>query len=46
MLIYDWVTKGKEPPKETYFKEADFITRENYKKLLVKHGFEEAPAQK
>jgi L-arabinose transport system substrate-binding protein len=44
MLIYDWVTQGKEPPKETYFRKANFMTRDNYKDLLKEQGFEESSA--
>lgn len=38
MMIFDWVTKGVEPPKFTPVKDVTLITRENFKQKLTEMG--------
>ncbi|PQZ87214.1 MULTISPECIES: substrate-binding domain-containing protein [Pseudomonas] len=37
-MMFDWVTKGTEPPKYTAMDEVTLITRENFKEELTKIG--------
>ena len=37
-MLYNWVTKGEEPPKFTAVTDAVLITRENFKEELAKKG--------
>jgi L-arabinose transport system substrate-binding protein len=36
-MMYEWISEGKEPPKETYTT-GTLITRDNYKAELEKEG--------
>ncbi|SFV13679.1 substrate-binding domain-containing protein [Pseudomonas sp. OV546] len=38
LMMYEWVTKGTEPPKYTAMDEVTLITRENFKEELTKIG--------
>jgi L-arabinose transport system substrate-binding protein len=38
MMVFDWVTKGVEPPKFTPVKDVTLITRENFKQKLTEMG--------
>ena len=38
LMMYEWVTKGTEPPKYTAMDEVTLITRENFKQELTKIG--------
>ena len=38
LMMYEWVTKGTEPPKYTAMDEVTLITRENFKQELEKIG--------
>jgi L-arabinose transport system substrate-binding protein len=38
MMVFDWVTKGVEPPKATPIKDVTLITRENFKQKLTEMG--------
>lgn len=38
LMVYDWVTKGIEPPKFTPISDATLITRENFKQKLTEMG--------
>jgi L-arabinose transport system substrate-binding protein len=37
-LLYNWVTKGVEPPKFTAVTDVVLITRDNFKEELAKKG--------
>jgi L-arabinose transport system substrate-binding protein len=38
LMMYEWVTKGTEPPKYTAMDEVTLITRDNFKEELTKIG--------
>lgn len=38
VMMYEWITTGKEPPKYTAMDEVTLITRENFKQELEKIG--------
>ncbi len=37
-MLYNWVTKGVEPPKFTAVTDVVLITRDNFKEELAKKG--------
>ena len=37
-MLYNWVTKGAEPPKFTEVTDVVLITRDNFKEELAKKG--------
>ncbi|MDQ0739844.1 hypothetical protein QF045_002704 [Pseudomonas sp. W4I3] len=38
LMMYEWVTKGTEPPKYTAMDEVTLITRANFQEELTKIG--------